>query len=70
MRCRVVVCAACCTRLGGINHCHACVAALARAPAQKTLPRALGSLAAAVLLATSGLVLFGLAWLFAGWLAP
>jgi hypothetical protein len=29
MRCRKVICAACCTRLAGVNHCHACLAAIA-----------------------------------------
>jgi hypothetical protein len=30
MRCRAVICAACCTRLSGINHCHACLRELGR----------------------------------------
>jgi hypothetical protein len=29
MRCRAIVCAACTTRLDGINHCHACLRSLA-----------------------------------------
>ena len=28
MRCRAPVCAACTTRLDGVNHCHACLRAL------------------------------------------
>jgi hypothetical protein len=53
MRCRTVICAACCTRVQGINHCHACLERLAR-----PRPRA-GSGAGSVL---GGLVLLGLAW--------
>jgi hypothetical protein len=29
MRCRKVICAACCTRLAGVNHCHACLKVIA-----------------------------------------
>ena len=32
MRCRYVICAACCTQLDGINHCHACLKELAARP--------------------------------------
>ena len=35
MRCRAVICAACCTRLEGINHCHACLKALAARPVRR-----------------------------------
>ena len=34
VRCRTVICDACCTRLQGINHCHECLKALARGPAR------------------------------------
>jgi hypothetical protein len=30
IRCRVVICTACCTRVDGVNHCHACLKALAQ----------------------------------------
>src|SRR5207245_3384833 len=30
MRCRAVICNDCCTRLDGVNHCHACLKALGR----------------------------------------
>jgi hypothetical protein len=32
MRCRATICAACCTKLDGINHCHACLTVLAVRP--------------------------------------
>jgi hypothetical protein len=35
MRCRAVICASCCTRVDGINHCHACLKALAGQPAKR-----------------------------------
>jgi hypothetical protein len=55
MRCRVVICAECCTRVDGINHCHACLKAIAsrREPARPRVgPRGL----------TAGVVL-GVGWL-------
>jgi hypothetical protein len=48
MRCRAPVCAACTTRLDGVNHCHACLRALgagseeARAAAEWWPPVAVG----------------------------
>jgi hypothetical protein len=69
VRCRTVICAACCTRLQGINHCHECLRALARDPGR---PRAgAGSaLAALGLLALAAALLFGLLLLAQGRLAP
>ena len=37
MRCRGAICAACTTRLDGVNHCRACLDAL-RAPALAAAP--------------------------------
>jgi hypothetical protein len=70
MRCRAVICEACCTRLDGVNHCHACLAKLAttrEAPRSWSLGRPLIS---ALLLAVGWAVLVGLGWLFQGRLAP
>jgi hypothetical protein len=69
VRCRRVICAACCTRLRGINHCHECLKGLARGPGR---PRAgAGSVLAALgLLALAFALLFGLLWLVGGRLAP
>ena len=68
MRCRAVICAACCTRLDGINHCHACLRALG----QRTPARAAGSgiVGAVLVVGIAGLFLFGLLVLAPGWLAP
>ncbi len=69
VRCRTVICADCCTRLQGINHCHECLRALARGP---TTPRAgAGSVLAALgLLVLGSALLFGLSLLAQGRLAP
>jgi hypothetical protein len=69
VRCRTVICAACCTRLQGINHCHECLRALARG---KGRPRGgVGTLLAALgLLGLAWALLFGLLLLAQGRLAP
>jgi hypothetical protein len=68
MHCRVPVCAACTTRLQGINYCHKCLAALAARKDEATFQ--LGPwLAALVLLMGVGL-LFGVCWFIQGKLAP
>jgi hypothetical protein len=69
MRCRSVICAACCTRLQGINHCHECLRALARGPGRPR-GRAVSALAALALLGLAWVLLFGLLWLAQGRLAP
>jgi hypothetical protein len=56
LRCRSAVCEDCCTRIDGVNHCHACLKALGR----RTEPRRSGRAA----LVTGALGLLGLAWLF------
>jgi hypothetical protein len=70
VRCRTVICAACSTRLDGINHCHRCLSKLGTRPEAK--PGAIGSgvVLAAVLLAVAWLVLLGLFWLVGGAFAP
>jgi hypothetical protein len=69
VRCRSVICDACCTRLQGINHCHECLKALARGPSR---PRGgVGSaLAGLLLLGLASALLFGLLLLIQGRLAP
>jgi hypothetical protein len=69
MRCRAVICAECCTRVEGINHCHACLKALAVRPASPRRPRRAAPLAA-LALALGWLVLFGMLRLVQGSLAP
>ena len=67
MRCRRVICAACSTRMDGINYCHACLAALGQRKAKRVGgPRGL----ALFWLALAWLTLFGVCWLAQGRLAP
>lgn len=69
VRCRAVICDACCTRLRGVNHCHACLRELARPRPPSGL--GIGSALAAVLLAAlAWAVLFGVFLLLQGRLAP
>jgi hypothetical protein len=70
MRCRVVICAGCCTRLDGVNHCHACLKVMAT---RRDEPRAGGALlrvTAACVLGLTWLCLLGIFWLARGMLAP
>jgi hypothetical protein len=70
MRCRRVICAACCTRIDGVNHCHACLLALAKPPPPNRTVRLLWPVTASLLLVAGWLFLFGLCWLTQGRLAP
>jgi hypothetical protein len=69
MRCHAPICAGCGTQLDGINHCHACLTALAARPPRP--PRNWSPVwsAGAVAVALWGL-LFGLLLLAQGGLAP
>jgi hypothetical protein len=61
VRCRLVICAGCCTRLDGVNHCHACLKALGASP--DVAPAAgLRGVTALALLGLGWLVLVGLFW--------
>jgi len=69
VRCRVVICADCCTRLDGINHCHSCLKALGTRPIRP--PRQPGSvLLRALVLGVLCVAFFGVCWLAQGSLAP
>jgi hypothetical protein len=70
MRCRKYICAACCTRLDGVNHCHACLKELGADQERTRAGRGFGRLPALLLLGVSWLVLFGACWLCQGMLAP
>jgi hypothetical protein len=70
VRCRTAICAACSTRLDGINHCHRCLSQLAARAESKPGGLAAGTFLAAVLLMVAGLILFGLFWLMSGMFAP
>jgi uncharacterized paraquat-inducible protein A len=70
VRCRTVICAACSTRLDGINHCHRCLSKLAARPDAKAGSLAPSMVFAAVLLVVAWLILFGLLYLAGGLFAP
>lgn len=69
MRCRVVVCTSCSTRVDGINHCHACLKSLGKAgdARRSGIPAAL---LAVVSLGMGGALFFLAAWIMQGRLAP
>jgi hypothetical protein len=67
MRCRVPICADCCTRLGGVNHCHKVMATRRDEPRAGAALRRLG---AAGVLGLGWLLLLGVFWLARGLLAP
>lgn len=70
MRCRSVICSACCTRVDGVNHCHACLNALAVRD-EPTRSSGIPMILAGLMVAGCGcLLLFALAWLVEGRLAP
>ncbi len=70
MRCRVAICAACCTRVNGVNHCHACLKVLGGRAEETRRGGQLGMILAAMLLAAAWFVLFGLCWAMSGKMAP
>jgi hypothetical protein len=70
VRCRTAICAACSTRLDGINHCHRCLSQLAARAETKPGGFAAGAWLAAVVLMVAWLILFGLFWLAGGIFAP
>ena len=70
MRCRQVICAACCTRLDGINHCHACLKKLGSRSAEPKARGAAWPVVGVMLLGAGWLVLVGLSLLVRGLLVP
>jgi hypothetical protein len=67
VRCRAVICAACTTRLDGVNHCHQCLEELALQPEPVRESSRLGRLVVLLLACAS---LWGLLWLARGNLMP
>jgi hypothetical protein len=70
MRCRAVICTECCTRVDGVNHCHACLKALGtrtQQPAAAGFPTGIFALC---VIGLAWLCFFGIAWLIQGSLAP
>jgi hypothetical protein len=70
IRCRVVICAACCTRVDGVNHCHACLKVLAQRQDTRHGGNAGSILGALTVLGLAWLIVFIAGWLGQGWLAP
>lgn len=70
MRCRVVICAACCTRVNGVNHCHACLKVLGGRQEETRRGGRVGLLLAGLLLGMAWLLLWGLCWVVSGTMAP
>jgi hypothetical protein len=69
MRCRAIICASCCTRVNGVNHCHACLKVLGGRHEEKRGSN-LGMMLAGVLLGAAWLALFALCWAVSGKMAP
>jgi hypothetical protein len=69
MRCRATICLECCTRLDGINHCHACLKTLAVRPV-KPQRRLSPIWSAGLVVAGVWFVLFCLLVAASGGLAP
>jgi hypothetical protein len=70
MRCRAVICAACCTRVDGVNHCHACLKAMGRREEPRAAPLAPAALVTVLFLGLAWGLFFALAWAAQGRLAP
>jgi hypothetical protein len=75
VRCRAVICAACCTRVDGRNHCHECLRhfrkkAERQAERRPTSQRGLSIAAGVVGLFFAWLAFLGLFWEIQGRLAP
>jgi hypothetical protein len=69
MRCRVVICVACRTRVNGVNHCHACLKILGGWREEMSGGN-MGSIFAGALFCLAWLVLFALCWSVSGKMAP
>jgi hypothetical protein len=67
MRCRAIICQACCTRVDDVNHCHACLRELALRPLK--VPRQ-SSAGTVLLLAAAVLFFFGVFCAARGSLGP
>ena len=71
MRCRRSICAACCTRLDGVNHCFQCLKDMGRKSAEPRVSAGAGVVAAVAMLAVGSLCLFlECLFLIEGRLAP
>jgi hypothetical protein len=58
MRCKRTICAGCCTRLDGVNHCFRCLKEMGRRSAEPRVSAGAGVAMTVVLLAVGGFILF------------
>jgi hypothetical protein len=70
VRCRVVICAACRTRVEDRNHCHACLKILGRRGEDVRPAAAPGAWLAGLILSLGWVFLLACFWLVQGKLAP
>jgi hypothetical protein len=70
MRCRYVICSACCTRLDGVNHCHDCLKKMAQRKAVPDRPPQSQAPVAVLVLSLTWLAFFGMLVLARGKLTP
>lgn len=70
IRCRVVICTACCTKVDGVNHCHACLKVLAQRKVAGPGGNAASVIGALAVLGLAWLIVFIAGWLGQGRLAP
>ena len=70
MRCRVVICTECCTRVDGVNHCHACLKVLGQRQERPRAASFVPQLRAAVFLFLAWVFFFVIAWSLRAALAP
>jgi hypothetical protein len=66
----VAICAACRTRVNGVNHCHACLKVLGRRGEDVRPAEASGALLAGLFLGLGWVFLLACFWLVQGKLAP
>ena len=70
MRCRGVICASCCTRVEGINYCHACLRTLGRRAERPRSDQSGQGVLAVLVLGVAWVFFAGVLWLLQGSFAP
>ena len=70
VRCRTMICGACCTRLDGVNHCHACLERMGRRAEAPARGRSMAAVGAVSFLMVAWLTFFAVLWWIRGGLAP
>ncbi len=70
VRCRTLICGACCTRLDGVNHCHACLHGMGRRADAPARGRGLAAAGTLGFLVVAWFALFAMLRWLQGSLAP